>query len=74
MEDLVPTDDKIEWVVRRLRANRSKVPSVMKSEQLQGWLRGASKAEGAVEKAAEKAEESELGTATGADSEAEMET
>ena len=47
VRELVPTDYKIDWVVRMLRSNRSRGPSVMNSEHLQGWLREASKAEGA---------------------------
>ena len=34
----VPTDDKIEWAVKRLQNHRSGGPSGMQSEHLKGWL------------------------------------
>ena len=54
MEDLVPTEDNIEWAVRRLRANRSGRPSGMRKEHLRGWLREEKKADPAAVEVSEK--------------------
>ena len=51
MEDLVPTEDEIEWVVKRLRNQRSRGPSWMWAEHLKGWLVEARKEEAAEAKA-----------------------
>ena len=41
VEDKVPDEGKIEWVVKRLRNNRSGGPSRMRVEHLNGWLAAA---------------------------------
>ena len=38
MNDSVPTEDKIEWVVKHLRNHRSRGPSGMRAEHLKRWL------------------------------------
>ena len=38
MEDGVPTEAEIEWVVKRLRNNRAGGPSRMRAEDLKGWI------------------------------------
>ena len=38
VEDLVPTEDDIEWAVRRLRKHRSRGTLGMRSEHLKGWM------------------------------------
>ena len=50
-EELFPTEDKIEWVVRMIWNNSSGVPLGMQAEHLKGWLEEAQKAAAA---AAEK--------------------
>ena len=45
VEDSVPTEDKIEWSMQRLRSNLSRGPSGMRVEHLCQWLREAQKAE-----------------------------
>ena len=52
MEELFPTEDKIEWVVRMIWNNISGVPLGMQAEHLKGWLEEAQKAAAAA--AAEK--------------------
>ena len=54
MEDLVPTEDNIEWAVRRLREKISGDPSGMRMDHLRGWLREARKAEEAEKAEAER--------------------
>ena len=44
MEDLVPTEDKIEWLMKRLCNHRSGGPSGMRSEHLKRWLAAMRKA------------------------------
>ena len=56
VEDLVPTEDEIERVVRQIWKNRSGGPSGMKSEHLKEWLEEVRKEELTAEKAAEGAE------------------
>ena len=68
MEELVPTEDRIEWSVRRLRSNRSGGPSGTRLEHLRGWLRETRKAEAAAEAATG---EMEGGTEKVVDTEAE---
>ena len=43
LDELVPTEENVEWVVRRMRNNRSGSPSIMRAEKLQQWLREAQK-------------------------------
>ena len=38
VEDLVPTEDAIEWTVTRLRNHRSRGPSGMQAGNLKRWL------------------------------------
>ena len=38
LDDLVPMEDDIKWAVWRLRDNRSRGPSRMRTEQLQQWI------------------------------------
>ena len=45
VEDLVPTEDKIEWLVKRLCNHRSRGTSGMRSEHLKRWLAATRKAE-----------------------------
>ena len=42
--DLVPTEDKIEWAVKRLRNHRSRGPSGMRAEHLKRCLAEVRKA------------------------------
>ena len=56
VEDLVPTEDEIEWAVMRLRNHRSGGPSGMRAEHLKRWLATAQKDE------KEKAEKDEATT------------
>ena len=61
VEDLVPNEDGIEWVVRRLWNNLSRGTLGMRAEHLKGWLEEARKAEAAAEKAAKEAVEATVG-------------
>ena len=45
VEDKVPDEGKIEWVVKRLRNNRSGGPSRMWAEHFKGWLAAARRGE-----------------------------
>ena len=38
MDDLVPTEDEIEWVVKRLQNHRSRGASGMRAENIKRWL------------------------------------
>ena len=38
VNDLVPTEDKIEWAVTRLRNHCSRGPSGMRSKHIKRWL------------------------------------
>ena len=38
LDELLPTEDEIEWAVKRLRNHRSRGPSGMQDEHLKGWL------------------------------------
>ena len=59
VEDLVPTEDEIDWAVRRICKNHSRGPSGMRTQHIKGWIEEARKAEAAAAaKAAEGAEES----------------
>ena len=51
MEDPVPIEDEIEWVVMQLRNHRPGGPSEMRAEHLKGWLAEARKEEAAAAKA-----------------------
>ena len=41
VDDLVPTEDEIEWVVKRLQNHRSGGTSGMRTKHLKGWLAAA---------------------------------
>ena len=45
VDDLVPTEDEIEWVVKRLQNHRSRGPSGMWAEHLKGWIAAAKRKE-----------------------------
>ena len=45
VDDLVPTEDKIEWAVKRLQNHRSRGTSGMRNKHLKGWLEDARKKE-----------------------------
>ena len=45
VEDGVPEEGEIDWVVKRLRNNRSGGPSQMRAEDLEGWLAAAQRGE-----------------------------
>ena len=45
VDDLVPTEYKIEWAVTQLQNHRSGGTSGMRSKHLKGWLVDASKKE-----------------------------
>ena len=51
MEDLVSTEDNVEWAVNRIRKYQSRVPSGMREEHLKGWLVAARKEGAATAKA-----------------------
>ena len=55
MEYLVPTKDEIDWLVRQLHNNFSRVPSGMRAEHHKGWLAEDRKEEYTAVKAAEGA-------------------
>ena len=60
VDDLVPTEDKIEWEVKRLRNNRSRGTLGMRAEHHKRWLATAQK----VEKDRETAGKEEATTTT----------
>ena len=39
IDDSVPTEEEVEWAVRRIRGNRSSGPSRMRTKHLREWLR-----------------------------------
>ena len=43
VDDLVPMEDGIEWVVKILKNHRSGEPSRMQAKHLKGWLAGVRK-------------------------------
>ena len=43
VEDLVPTEDNIEWAVKQLRNHHSGGPSGMRAEHIKEWLEEAQK-------------------------------
>ena len=51
VKELVPTEEKIEWAVKRFRNNRSGPPSGMRAKHLTGWLAEARKEETEAEEA-----------------------
>ena len=59
IEDLLPTEDEIEWAVKRLSNHRSREPSEMRAEHLKGWLEEVRKkgSEAAKSAAAERTRE-----------------
>ena len=61
VDDSVPTEDKIEDAVKKLRRNRSGGASGMRAEHLKGWLTASNRGKLAVEKVEEKTEEEEGG-------------
>ena len=44
MDDSVPTEDDIEWVVKLLRNHRSRGPTGMQAKHLKRWMAAARKA------------------------------
>ena len=60
MDDSVPTEDKIEWAVKRLRNNRYEGPSVIQADHFNRWLATARKAK----KDKETTEKEEAATTT----------
>ena len=44
VDDSVPTEDEIKWVVKRIHNNQSGGPSGMRTEHLKWWLTTARKA------------------------------
>ena len=44
VDNLVPTEDEIQWAVKRLRNHRSRGPPGMRAEHLKRWLAAARKA------------------------------
>ena len=56
VDDSVPTEDEIEWVVKRLRKNRSGGPSGMRAEHFKRWIATTRTAEKDREMAAIKEE------------------
>ena len=58
---MVPTEDKIEDAVKKLRRNRLGRPLGMRAEHLQGWLAASNRGKQAVEKGEEKTEGEEEG-------------
>ena len=61
VKDKVPMEDKIEWVLQRLRKNHSGGTLGIQVEHLKGWIEGARKVGAAAEKTAEEAEEATVG-------------
>ena len=59
IDDSVPTDEEVEWVVRRLRGHRLGGPSRMRAEHLREWLREHRASEVAAEAEAEMETEAE---------------
>ena len=45
VDDLVPTEDEIEWAVKRLQNHRSGGPSGMQAKHLKGWIAAAKRKE-----------------------------
>ena len=45
VDESVPTEDDIEWAVKRLQNHRSGGPSGMRAEHLKGWLAAPRKKE-----------------------------
>ena len=41
----MPEEGEVEWAVKRLQKNRAGGPSLMRSEDLKGWLAAARKGE-----------------------------
>ena len=59
VEDLVPTEEKIEWVVRSLRNNCYGGPSGIRAYHIKGCMEEARKSEAAAEEEAEMTGEPE---------------
>ena len=53
---MVPTEDKIEEAVKKLRRNRSGGPSVMRDEHMKRWLAASKRGKLVVEKGEKKSE------------------
>ena len=64
MDYLVPTEDNIEWAMKRLHNHRSRGPSRMRAEHLKGWSAAAMKKD-KEEAAAEQEKPTEGGTIPG---------
>ena len=56
VEDSEPTEDEIDWSVRRFRNNCYGGPSTMIADHIKGWISEARKEVAATEKAVEGAE------------------
>ena len=67
MDDLLPTEDKIEWALKRQKNHCSGGPSGMRAYHLKGWL-AAKKRKEKEEAAAKKENLMEERTAEGPDS------
>ena len=61
VDDSVPTEDKIEEAVNKLRRNRSGGLSGMRSEHLKGWLTASKRGKRAAEKGEKTEGEEEEG-------------
>ena len=61
VDDSVPTEDKIEDAVKKLRRNRSGGPSGMRAEHLKGWISASNRRKQAAERGEEKMEGKEEG-------------
>ena len=61
VNDSVPTEDKIEDAVKKLRRNRSGGLSGMRAKHLKGWLAASNRGKQAAEKGEEKTEGEEEG-------------
>ena len=53
---MVPTEDEIEEVVKKLRRNRSGWPSGMRDDHLKGWITASKKGKRVADKVEEKTE------------------
>ena len=67
MEDSVPEEEEIEWVVKGLQNNRAGGPSRMQAEDLKGWLAAARRGEKEREDATKDGGESRKDDKAGAD-------
>ena len=61
IDDLVPTEDKVEEAVKKMRRNRSGGPSGIRAENIKGWLAAARRGGMAEEKGKTKTATEEEG-------------